>query len=49
MTEQEIAALGPAFAAYLRRFRGCFLQKRTAGHFDVSVRRSAGWGRPGAV
>jgi SRSO17 transposase len=38
MTEQEIAALGPAFAAYLRRFRGCFLQKRTAGHFDTYCR-----------
>src|SRR5947207_11996207 len=34
MTEQEIAGLGPAFAAYLGRFRGCFLQKRTAAHFD---------------
>lgn len=34
MTEQEIAALGPAFAAYLGRYRGCFLQKRTAAHFD---------------
>jgi SRSO17 transposase len=34
MTEQEIAGLGPAFAAYLGRYRGCFLQKRTAAHFD---------------
>ena len=38
MTEREIAALGPAFAAYLRRFRGCFLQKRTASHFDTYCR-----------
>src|SRR6476661_194590 len=38
MTEQEITALGPAFAAYLRRFRGCFLQTRTAGHFDTYCR-----------
>jgi SRSO17 transposase len=38
MTEQEIADLGPAFAAYLRRFRGCFLQDRTAGHFDTYCR-----------
>ena len=38
MTEQEIAALGPAFAAYLRRFRGCFGQDRTAGHFDTYCR-----------
>jgi SRSO17 transposase len=34
VTEQEIAGLGPAFAAYLGRYRGCFLQKRTAAHFD---------------
>jgi len=34
MTEQDIAQLGPAFAAYLARYRGCFLQKRTAAHFD---------------
>ena len=34
MTEQEIAGPGPAFAAYLGRYRGCFLQKRTAAHFD---------------
>jgi SRSO17 transposase len=34
MTEQEIAGLGPAFASYLGRYRSCFLQKRTAAHFD---------------
>ena len=34
MTDQEIAGLGPAFARYLGRYRDCFLQKRTAGHFD---------------
>jgi SRSO17 transposase len=34
MTEQEIAGLGPAFATYLGRYRRCFLQKRTAAHFD---------------
>ena len=38
MTEPEITALGPAFAAYLRRFRGCFGQDRTAGHFDTHCR-----------
>ena len=38
MTDQEIAALGPAFAAYLRRFRGCFRQARTAAHFDAYCR-----------
>jgi SRSO17 transposase len=35
MTEQEVAALGPAFAGYLRRFRRCFRQARTAAHFDA--------------
>lgn len=34
MTDQEIAALGPAFAGYLKGYRDCFLQKRTATHFD---------------
>jgi SRSO17 transposase len=38
MTEQEIADLGPAFAAYLRRFRNCFGQDRTAAHFDTYCR-----------
>src|SRR5438552_8078096 len=38
MTEQDIADLGPAFAAYLRRFRGSFGQDRTAAHFDTYCR-----------
>jgi SRSO17 transposase len=38
MTEQEIAGLGPAFASYLGRYRGCFLQKRTMAHFDTYCR-----------
>jgi hypothetical protein len=38
MTEQEIAGLGPAFATYLGRYRSCFLQKRTAAHFDTYCR-----------
>lgn len=38
MTEQEIAGLGPAFAAYLGRYRDCFLQKRTMAHFDTYCR-----------
>src|SRR6188768_698525 len=38
MTEQEIAELGPAFARYLERFRGCFLQKRSAAHFGTFCR-----------
>jgi SRSO17 transposase len=38
MTEQEIAELGPAFTQYLGTFRDCFLQKRTATHFDTFCR-----------
>src|SRR5215210_1908190 len=38
MTEHDIAALGPAFAAELRTYRGCFQQDRTAKHFDTSCR-----------
>jgi SRSO17 transposase len=38
VTEQEITALGPAFAAYLRRFRPQFGQDRTARHFDTYCR-----------
>jgi SRSO17 transposase len=38
MTEQDIADLGPAFAGYLRRFRACFGQQRTAAHFDTYCR-----------
>lgn len=38
MTEQEISDLGPAFTQYLGRFRDCFLQKRTAAHFDTFCR-----------
>jgi SRSO17 transposase len=34
VTDQEITTLGPAFAAYLRRFRSLFGQDRTATHFD---------------
>jgi SRSO17 transposase len=34
MTEHEIARLGPEFGSYLCRYRACFLQKRTAAHFD---------------
>lgn len=38
MTEQEITAVGPAFASYLRRFRGSFGQDRTAAHFGTYCR-----------
>ncbi len=34
MTDSQIAALGPAFASFLHAFGPCFLQKRTAAHFD---------------
>ena len=33
MTDQDIAGLGPAFAGYLKGYRDCFLQTRTATHF----------------
>jgi SRSO17 transposase len=38
MTEQEIAGLSPAFAAYLGGYRDCFVQKRTMAHFDTYCR-----------
>lgn len=34
MTDGQIRQLGPAFSSFLRRFRPCFLQGRTAAHFD---------------
>ena len=34
MTDLQIRDLGPAFADYLRQYRDCFPQSRTAGHFD---------------
>lgn len=38
MTDQEIRDIGPAFAAWLARFRCCFGQDRTAGHFGTYCR-----------
>src|SRR5438270_12680116 len=38
MTQQEIARLGPAFAAELSRYRDCFGQKRIAAHFGTYCR-----------
>src|SRR5436309_1073532 len=38
MTDEQIRALGPAFAAELRRYRGCFGQDRTAAHFGTYCR-----------
>ena len=35
MTEQQITDLGPAFAAYLRRYRPCFLQNCTFRDFAL--------------
>ena len=40
MTDEQIAALRPAFAAELRRYRDGFGRDRTARHFDTS-RKSA--------
>jgi SRSO17 transposase len=34
MTDQDVARLAPAFASFLQHFRPCFLQRRTATHFD---------------
>lgn len=34
MTDQQISELGGAFSTYLNRYRDCFLQRRTAAHFD---------------
>jgi SRSO17 transposase len=38
MTDQAIVGIGSAFSLYLGRFRECFLQSRTARHFDVYCR-----------
>src|SRR5688572_17987712 len=38
MTDQEITELGPAFSRYLAGFRPCFLQDRSAAHFDTYCR-----------
>jgi SRSO17 transposase len=38
MTDEQIRALGPAFATELRRYRGCFPQTRVARHFDTYCR-----------
>jgi SRSO17 transposase len=38
MTPEQVAALGPAFAAYLRDFEGCFGQDRTREHLHAYCR-----------
>ena len=38
MTPEQVTALGPAFAAYLRGFEGCFGQDRTREHLHTYCR-----------
>jgi SRSO17 transposase len=38
MTDEQIRELGPAFAAELQRYRGCFKRSDTAGHFGTFCR-----------
>jgi SRSO17 transposase len=38
MTREQVAALGPAFAAYLRDFEDCFGQERTREHLHTYCR-----------
>jgi SRSO17 transposase len=38
MTREQVAALGPAFAAYLRTFGDCFLQERSREHLHTYCR-----------
>lgn len=38
MTPEEVAALGPALTAYLRRFGDCFVQERTREHLHTYCR-----------
>src|SRR5438094_863478 len=38
MTPEQVAALGPAFAAYLRQFEDCFGQDRTREHLHTYCR-----------
>lgn len=38
MTPQEVAALGPAFAAYLREFEDCFVHDHTRQHLHTYCR-----------
>ena len=38
MTPEQVAVLGPAFAAYLREFEDCFVQERTREHLRTYCR-----------
>jgi hypothetical protein len=48
MTAEQIRALGPAFAAYLRPFEPCFVDCSTSEHLHTYCRARAGsgWGLP---
>lgn len=38
MTDEQVAALGPAFTQYLSGFRSCFVTKNTFGHLNTYCR-----------
>src|ERR1700722_6553936 len=38
MTGEQIVALGPAFASFLKAFRSCFVSRLTFKHFDTYCR-----------
>jgi SRSO17 transposase len=38
MTQEEISGLSQALSCFLGRFRGCFVRRETAGHFDTYCR-----------
>jgi len=38
MTDEQVAALGPAFTGYLSCFRSCFVTKNTFGHLNTFCR-----------
>jgi SRSO17 transposase len=38
MTPEQVSAVGPAFAAYLRRFRNCFVHDNTIEHLNTYCR-----------
>src|SRR5437868_5870430 len=38
MTPEQVAAVGPAFAAYLREFEGCFVHEHTREHLHTYCR-----------
>lgn len=38
MTPEQVSAVGPAFAAYLRRFQNCFVHENTIEHLNTYCR-----------